>query len=136
VRALRGARFAVGVTDLVVPAFVGLDSRARAVARVLGARHLAQALLAGSRPTRAVLALGAEVDAAHAASMVLLGVADERRRTTAWINAAVAASFAVAGVAAARRTSRRPPPTSSGWAASRDRWADRLAGGLVPGYRS
>ncbi|MFY0408575.1 hypothetical protein [Solicola sp. PLA-1-18] len=36
------------------------------VARLLGARHLAQACLSGTRPTPEVIAMGVQVNAVHA----------------------------------------------------------------------
>jgi hypothetical protein len=61
------------------------------------------------QPTSAVLALGAEVDAAHAASMVVLGLLSGRWRVPALLDALLAASLASAGLACARE---RPPPRS------------------------
>jgi len=78
------------------------DGRARAVARVLGARHLAQAALTAARPSPGMLALGAGTDGAHAASMLALAAADRRRRRAAAADAAVAAACAAAGTALTR----------------------------------
>ena len=112
-----------------------LDQRARLIARILGTRHLAQACLSGPAPTIAVLALGAEVDAAHAASMIGLAVSGPRWRRAALASAAVAAGFATAGGLAARRAAGHlPEPASQGGMLElRDRWADALARHLVPG---
>lgn len=124
-------RAGLGTAYLIFPAraarvSAGQDHGAPAtwVARILGARHLAQALATSGRPTGAVLALGAEVDAAHAASMLALGLISRRWRRAALRDALLAASLAAAGVAAARRA---PAP--------RDPLAlrDRLAARLVPG---
>jgi hypothetical protein len=68
-------------------------------ARVLGARHLAQAALT-ARATPAVQGVGAIVDALHAASMMLLAAADAELRRAAGIDAAVASGFAAASTAA------------------------------------
>ncbi len=77
--------------------------RARAVARVLGARHLLQAALttaaASSSPS---LGIGAAVDLAHAASMAALAVADRQVRRLTLSDALIESTFAAAGVSAAR----------------------------------
>jgi uncharacterized membrane protein YebE (DUF533 family) len=80
------------------------------VVGVLGARHLIQAALTRSRPTHTTLMLGAGADAAHAASMVLLGTASRRWRAAALADAALAAALAVAGLACARDEARRARP--------------------------
>ena len=46
--------------------------RTRRVAQVLGVRHLAQAALTAAAPRPGVFAIGWQVDAVHAASMLLL----------------------------------------------------------------
>jgi hypothetical protein len=74
---------------------------ARAVARVLGGRHLAQAFLSAARPAPAVLALGAGTDVLHSASMVALGVLDRPRRRLGLTDGLIAAAFAAAGWALA-----------------------------------
>jgi hypothetical protein len=79
------------------------NPRARAVARLLGARHLTQAALAAVGPSPALLALGAEVDLLHSASMMALGGADAPSRRIAFIDGVVAGAFAADGIAAARR---------------------------------
>lgn len=90
--------------------------RARAVARILGARHLAQAVLTLWRPSPAVFLAGAGVDACHAASMLALAAADRGLRHAGLADACAATAFtatgavlgAGAGVGAAV-TSARPP---------------------------
>ena len=67
--------------------------RARAVTRILGARHLAQAVLTLWRPRPAVFLAGAGVDACHAASMFALAVADPRMRRAGVADAVTAAAF-------------------------------------------
>ena len=92
-------RIVYGMVQLVAPARVArvvggrLDHRARVVARVLGARHVVQGCVSAAAPDAVVLALGAEVDLLHAASMVALAVVDRRRRRIALADACVAASF-------------------------------------------
>ncbi len=81
-------------------------SRARVVARALGARHLAQAALtaAGRRadPGSPVpLGGGAAVDLLHAASMLALGAIDGRVRRTTFTDAALEMALAAAGAWAA-----------------------------------
>lgn len=106
------------------------------VARVLGARQLAQAGLSGPAPTAAALARGVEVDALHAASMIGLAVLSRRWRPAALASAAVAAGFATAGVLATRRAWRQPAERAAGGGVAQlgDRCADGLARHLVPGY--
>jgi hypothetical protein len=93
------------------------SQRARAVVRILGARHLAQAVLTLWRPSPAVLLGGAGVDACHAASMLALAVADPQLRTAGIADCAAATAFtatgaltgAGAGAASAGVASARPP---------------------------
>ena len=77
------------------------------VVGVLGARHLIQAALTRGRPTHTTLMLGAGTDAAHAATMVLLGAVSHRWRAAALADAALAVTLAVAGGACARDEARR-----------------------------
>lgn len=107
-----------------------IDRRARTIIRLLGFRQLSQALLTGARPTAAVLLLGAEVDIAHAASMTGLALCSRRWCRAALVNAVIAAAFAFLEVIAARTDSQ--PVAPIGWSATRDHWADRVAGALVP----
>lgn len=138
--ALSPLRAAVGVARLAYPHTVipglaagPLRGRGRKAVRVLGVRQVTQALVSGLTPTRAVLWLGAEVDVAHAASMIGLAVFERRYRRAALVDAAIAAAFALAGATAARSAPSKPPATSrlGGW---RNRQAERLAHHLVPGY--
>jgi hypothetical protein len=85
------------------------DPHARAVARVLGGRHLAQALLTAARPTPVVLALGAGSDVLHSASMAALGVLDRPRRRLGLTDGLIAAAFAAAGAGLARRRAAAVP---------------------------
>jgi len=81
--------------------------RARSVARVLGARHLLQAVLtSGPAPGPARLAIGAAVDLTHAASMAGLAAADRSLRLATAADALIETTFAVSGLAAARRAAR------------------------------
>jgi hypothetical protein len=93
------------------PAEVGAQaravrSRARTVARVLGARHLVQAAVtaAGQRAdpgSPLALGGGAAVDLVHAASMLALGALDRRVRRTTFTDAALETALAAAGAWAA-----------------------------------
>ena len=73
--------------------------RAYRVARLLGARHLAQATLTTLVPLPGVFVAGAGVDALHAVSMVMLAAADNTARRAALTDAAVEAAFAATGLA-------------------------------------
>jgi hypothetical protein len=104
------ARGAYGVALCCAPGrLIGLaggpahDQRARAVARILGARHIAQAGLTLLRPDPALLALGAGADALHAASMAALALADTPYRRIAGTDALAAAAFAADGFLVALR---------------------------------
>lgn len=108
------------------------------VARVLGARQLAQAVLTAGAPGALVLGLGVEVDLAHSASMLALAVFDARRRRGGLVEAAVAGGFAAAGAvlggrrspAAAPRTHRHELPARL--AGLRDDLATQIAQRTLP----
>jgi hypothetical protein len=100
VKPLELVRAAYGACELLAPDFLSgrllgstPDRRARTVIRILGARHVIQAVLT-ARAGRTAHHLGGSVDAAHAASMVLLAVVDRRYRTPATANALLALVFA------------------------------------------
>lgn len=104
VRAIELIRAAWGAALLVAPAAVlhrlrgvRVDRGALVITRILGARHLVQALLSGVDPGPEVLAAGVWVDSAHAATALGLAVADRRRARGGLIDAAVAASWAALG---------------------------------------
>ena len=120
------ARGAWGLVLLLAPTavlnrvhHVQLDRRAVMVARVLGARHLSQAVLSGVHPSPEVLAVGAWVDAAHSATAVAFAVADPARARAALSDAVVAGSWSALGYRDV--TAARPTPPGH------DRWRDRLA---------
>src|SRR5207248_7968566 len=81
------------------------SARARTVVRILGARHLAQAVLTMWRPRRAVFAAGTGIDGCHVVSMLALAAADPRLRRAGLADAAAAAASTAVGVAAIG-----PPP--------------------------
>lgn len=86
-----------------------IDSTSLAVARILGARHLAQAALSGIRPSPEVLAMGIWVDAAHAATALGLAATDRHRVRAGLIDTAVATVWALTGYRALRTTDATPP---------------------------
>ncbi len=142
---LGAVRGGYGALQLAAPALVSerllgrpLDARGRVIARILGARQLAQAVASGREPGYPVVALGIEVDLLHAVSMLGLAAADRGRRRAALTDTLIAASFAAAGALAARAApDERPPPGPGGTLGRlRQSLADRLAGALVPGYRA
>lgn len=116
----------------------GSGAVVRSVVRVLGFRDVAQASISARQPTPEVLLLGAEVDAVHATSMVLLAMFRPAWRRAALGSASVAGTFALLGVCLARSTPRRevaPPPVSTTGRLQeyRDRLAALLAGVVLPG---
>ena len=82
------------------------DRGAVAVLRVLGVRHVGQALVEALGPQPAVRYLGAAVDGLHALTAAGLAVLDPRWRRGALTDTAIAAFFA-AGTAVSTRGSRR-----------------------------
>lgn len=106
-QALELVRAAYGLCQLLAPELVAgrvlhvhLHRRTALVVRVLGARHVAQAVLtltAGRRGHQ----VGAVVDLLHAASLVPLGAWSGERRLAA-ADGAVAVGLAVAETGAAR----------------------------------
>jgi hypothetical protein len=143
VKALPAVQAGYGLVQLAAPGLLAerllglqLEPAARTIARVVGRRQLAQACMSGPAPTAAVLALGPEADALHAASMIGLAILGRRWRRAVLASAIVAAGFATAGGLAAQQARRHPPkPAGQGSAVQlRDRWAARLAPRLIPGY--
>jgi hypothetical protein len=87
----------------------GASPGARAVARVLGGRHIVQAVASAMRPTPAVLALGAGTDVLHSASMIALAALDRPRRRLGLSDSLMAAAFAASGWATLASRSRAAP---------------------------
>ncbi|MGH8890574.1 MAG: hypothetical protein ACRDV3_12580 [Acidothermaceae bacterium] len=81
------------------------DSTSILIARVLGARHLAQATVTTIAPLRKVVVAGAFVDALHGITDIAMATADPRWRRAASTDAAVA--FTSAGAAILTRTTGR-----------------------------
>ena len=69
------------------------DTSAVTTARVLGARHLLQALATAVRPTRTVRVLGMAVDGTHALTAIVVATCDRRRRVPALIETGLAAAW-------------------------------------------
>jgi hypothetical protein len=134
-RRIELVRAAWGVTLLVAPRHVlghvhhlRIDRPSLVVARILGARQLAQAVLSGVDPTPEVLAMGVWVDSVHAATAVGLACADRHRARAGLTDATVAALWAVLGYRDLLTTGATP--------SSHQRRRDELAHavlGLVPG---
>jgi hypothetical protein len=108
-RALQLTRASYGVALVLAPgALVYLATgrfpsrRARRVAQLLGTRHLVQVAVTAFVPVPDVFTLGAEVDAVHAASMVLLAPAGGTARRAAVLDTLAEAAFAAAGFSCGR----------------------------------
>lgn len=100
-----GAVLLLAPRSVIVAAGATPDDRSVALARVLGARRLVQGgALAASRTPR-TLRWATLVDAAHAASMAGVAIADPPRRRLAWFSCAGACGFAALGLLAGRRPS-------------------------------
>ncbi len=79
------------------------DRRSRVTARVLGGRHLVQAVSTARFSGPDALRIGASVDASHAASMLALAVGDRSRRRAALVDGTVATTLSIVGMLLARR---------------------------------
>lgn len=108
---------------------VQVDRKALVVTRILGARHLAQALLSGVNPGPEVLAAGIWVDAVHSATALGLAVVDRRRARGGLTDAVVAGSWAAIGWRHLRAGRARTDGVRG-----RDRLARNVVGAL-PGGR-
>lgn len=73
------------------------DRKSVFVARILGARHLTQAVLSGIRPSPDVLAMGVWVDAVHAVTALGLAVSDRSRARAGIIDSVMAGAWAALG---------------------------------------
>jgi hypothetical protein len=108
-RLLQPARACYGGALLVAPGPVirwctgrPAGPRTRAVARVLGARHLLQAAVTtGTGPSAESLGFGAAIDIVHAVSMAGLAIADRRVRRATLTDALIEIAFAAAGLSSA-----------------------------------
>jgi hypothetical protein len=100
-RAVYGV-FLLVASDTVVETVTGERSRAATVGRIIGMRHVLQALTLGWTRSRGWVDVGAGIDAIHALSMLVLAVFSDRYRRLAALDAAVAGSWAVSGWLAGR----------------------------------
>jgi hypothetical protein len=114
------ARIAYGLVLLAVPnrvlrlaSDVHPTARERAVTRVLGARLLVQGAVTVVRPDAVTLALGAETDFVHAATMLAWAVVDRRARRLTVLSAATAALFGAAGAVQATHAPAPAPQAGS-----------------------
>jgi len=103
VRPTEVVRAAYGLVELVAPAApagrvlgVRRNRTERAVARLLGARHLTQAVLTTLADGPRTRLVGGGVDALHAVTMAGWAIADRRRGRQAWAEALTATLFAAA----------------------------------------
>jgi hypothetical protein len=114
VRAAAITRSAWGAALLLHPRPILVSSGDRpvtgsvVVARVLGARQVAQGLITAAVPTPTVLATGVAVDALHAATAVGLALLARRWRTVARTDAIIATALAGVGCRLSIRARRRP----------------------------
>ncbi|OBG57570.1 hypothetical protein A5703_05005 [Mycobacterium sp. E188] len=76
---------------------VQVDRKSLVVTRILGGRHLVQALLSGINPGPEVLAAGVWVDTVHSATALGLAAADRHRARGGVTDSGVAASWAALG---------------------------------------
>lgn len=114
-RRLTAIRTAWGAALLIAPGLILRRLPAqrhaglvRAIARLLGLRHLVQAAIVARRPTRGRILAGAAVDAAHATSMLALAALQPEHRVLALGEAGEASAFAAAGIREARLASSPP----------------------------
>lgn len=118
-RPTTAARLLLGAVGLLIPRSVvplwGADPRSErvvVVARVLGARHLAQGALLAAHPTRRADIVSAAVDLLHGLTMVALAAASPRFRRPAATSACVAVTFAsLTGVRLKRSAPTSPAAT-------------------------
>lgn len=103
-RALYGA-FLLVASDTIVERVTGEPSSgATAVGRVLGARHLLQALALARTRSKAWGKAGASVDVLHALSMLLFAAYSEEYRRLATLDAVAAGTWAASDWLARRRS--------------------------------
>jgi hypothetical protein len=105
VRLLIGLHVCLGLPLLIAPGKVvgalphqRIDRPVRVFARILGARHLAEAAVLARRHTHDWILAGAAVDATHALTMLLLAWLRPARRELALANVAGATLLAACSV--------------------------------------
>jgi hypothetical protein len=113
------ARIACGTLLLAVPDPVlrvasgqAATARERAVTRVLGLRLLAQGAVTAVEPDVVTLAVSAETDFVHAATMLAWAAVDRGSRRLTLLSAASAGLFGVAGATEALRAPAVSPGRS------------------------
>jgi hypothetical protein len=118
VRRIELMRAAWGAVLLAAPRFVlsrmrgvRVDRKALVVTRILGARHLLQALLSGINPSAEMLAAGVCIDAVHSMTAFGLAAVDRHRARGGMIDGVVAASWAWLGLHHLR-TGKAPSATA------------------------
>ncbi len=109
---------------------VQVDRKAVVVTRVLGARHLAQALLSGIDPGPEMLAAGVWVDTVHSMTAFGLAAVDRRRARGGLTDGVVAAVWAGMGL-----RHLRTGKAGTGAVRGRDRLARTVVGALPGGRR-
>ncbi|OBH59844.1 hypothetical protein [Mycobacterium sp. E2479] len=130
VRALWGSALLVAPAEVLHHIHgVRVDRKALVVTRILGARHLTQALLSGINPSPEVLAAGVWVDSVHSATALGLAAVDRERARGGVTDALVAASWAILGWRHLRTGKARTDAVRG-----RDRLARTVVGAL-PGGR-
>lgn len=131
-RALWGACLVIRPRDvLALVHHAPTDPLTVAVARVLGARHLAQAAATVHRPSPELVAVGVYSDASHALSMIALAVASSSRRRAGLTDAAIALAFAAAGSAGLRSPAPRDRQQAGRAATLARTFLVRVPGGSV-----
>lgn len=120
----------LGRPDQVLTRVHGLqiDRPSVVIARILGVRHVTQAVLSGVEPSPTVLAMGVWVDGTHALTALGLAAVDRSRVRAGLVDAAIALTWAVVGWRDLGRPDRSAP--------HEERRRDRLARavlGVVPG---
>lgn len=97
VRGTWGLVMLAGPTPLLRSISIDDDPAMIWTGRVLGARHLTQAVLSGARPSPEGLAMGVWVDAVHALCALGLAASSRRRAAAGIFDAVAATGWAVAG---------------------------------------
>ncbi len=97
VRGLWGLAVLVAPGRFLSAVGTGGDQTMVVIGRILGARHLTQAVLSGARPSPEVLAMGVWVDAVHALTALGLAAVSPSRTGVGLADAVGAAGWAAAG---------------------------------------
>jgi hypothetical protein len=115
VRAGWGAALLLAPRQVLLRFHARIDRRAIVVARILGARHVAQAVLSGANPSPEVLATGVWVDTMHCLTALGLAGVDRYRVRAAVVDTVIAALWAAFGMWDLRSGSPwRPPKPHAG----------------------